>query len=135
MPDDAREPFRGGSVDRLAIELSIVEWQTVTQVLSLAPYVRVWKVLAEIERQARAHDALRAAAMAEGAHEELRRAVNLAEQRRQEGEVQRMRAHHAEEELRRLKREMKRAKKKKGEPEVVDINTFSADILGDDDEE
>ena len=45
MPDDAREPFRGGSVDRLAIELSIVEWQTVTQVLSLAPYVRVWKVL------------------------------------------------------------------------------------------
>lgn len=134
MPDDAREPYRHGSVDRLAIELSIVEWQTVTQVLSLAPYVRVFKVLAEIERQARAHDTLRAAAMAEGAHEELRRAVNLAEQRRQEGEVQRMRAHRAEDELRRLKREMKRAKKK-GEPETVDINTFSADILGDDDEE
>ncbi len=104
MPDDTREPFAPPSIDRMAIELPIVQWQTVTQVLSLAPYVRVWQVLQEIERQARALDAQRATGMRAAADAEMERHRNATYRAQQEREEQRTRAQKAEEELRALKR-------------------------------
>lgn len=136
MPDDAREPQPPfGSIERMAVELSIVEWQTVTQVLSLAPYVRVFKVLGEIERQAKALDAMRAENVHRSATADLReqldrmtRAHRYSQEnefaKNRECEEQRMRAQKAEAELRAIKRAQKNGKKNE--------EGGTADVAGED---